>query len=408
MNTGGPPVPSAGPGAPQIDTTTELKLMVASGVESIRVAVSWAGAQPYPSFAAVPSIDRTPYANVGGIPTNFSSLDSVMTTASTYGLTVLPNVEFTPDWAKKPPIQYGSPPKSVATYARFMAALVRRYGPRGTFWQTHPALRPEPIRAWQIWNEPDICYWWNAPIRGNYCLFQASYAKLLKAAHDAIKAVDRHAEVVLGSLVGDAWNQLPALYRIRGVRKWFDALSYDDYTQLSTHAIEFLQLVRAAMNRHGDRSKPIIESEVGCPSAVGQGAVHGGAGIICTERQQAIDASQELLVAGRDRRKLGLQSVYYYFWIGWEHPGADYFNFSGLRRVDSSGHVASKPSLGAFQRAALLIEGCARKASVAPRCAVRTRHSVRLPGNLPAVGRASAAADTAALGSSFAPPIISP
>ncbi len=73
-------------------------------------------------------------------------------------------------------------PVRVGPYANFLKALIHRYGPRGTFWQTH---HPKyAIRAWQIWNEPNETSLW--PIQP----FAKDYVALLRAAHAAIKQAD--------------------------------------------------------------------------------------------------------------------------------------------------------------------------------------------------------------------------
>ena len=45
-----------------------------------------------------------------------------------------------PPWAAKYPSKFGSPPRSNAAYAGFVRELVRRYGPRGSFWAENPGL----------------------------------------------------------------------------------------------------------------------------------------------------------------------------------------------------------------------------------------------------------------------------
>src|SRR5437762_133142 len=82
------------------------------------------------------------------------------------------------------------PRRDVAAYAAYCAALVRRYGPAGTFWAEHPSTPRLVIRAWQIWNEPNLpVYWTTQP-------FATGYVRLLKAARKAIKAVDRGSTIV--------------------------------------------------------------------------------------------------------------------------------------------------------------------------------------------------------------------
>ena len=50
-----------------------------------------------------------------------------------------------------------------------------------------------PIRSWQIWNEPNLAYYWKQP-------FASSYVSFLKVAHAAVKKAVPGARVVLGAL----------------------------------------------------------------------------------------------------------------------------------------------------------------------------------------------------------------
>jgi hypothetical protein len=61
---------------------------------------------------------------------------------------------------------------------------------------------------------------------------------------------------------------------------------------------------------------------------------------------------------------------YYYTWITNESAGAsvDQFNFAGLLRFLNGRGTFLKPALGAFRKAALGIEGCRRKATLASSC----------------------------------------
>ena len=46
-------------------------------------------------------------------------------------------------------------------YAAYARALVQRYGPDGSFWTGQH--RRQPIRQWQIWNEPNLMFFWPRP-----------------------------------------------------------------------------------------------------------------------------------------------------------------------------------------------------------------------------------------------------
>ena len=74
---------------------------------------------------------------------------------------------------------------------------------------------------------------------------------------------------------------------------------------------------------------------------------------------------------GADRSSLGLKGFYYYNWMGVEDYGAPDFSFAGLVGITTGGQVFTKPALGAFKHAALTLEHCKVKSSVATRCARR-------------------------------------
>ena len=118
----------------------EWGLMAASGVESVRVAFDWRTAQPSESG-----------------PIDFSATDAVVAAAARERLPVLPVVHRTPEWAAaRPGDGAASAPRGTAAYARYLTALVGRYGPSGSLWAQRPELPRLPIRDWQVWNEPNL------------------------------------------------------------------------------------------------------------------------------------------------------------------------------------------------------------------------------------------------------------
>ena len=86
-----------------------------------------------------------------------------------------------------------------------------RYGPRGSFWAAHPEVPRRPIRDWQIWNEPELPFYWDVPPDWT-AAWPSGYVKLLKAARRAIKSRDRRAKVVVAGLSGEGWKHLRRLY----------------------------------------------------------------------------------------------------------------------------------------------------------------------------------------------------
>jgi hypothetical protein len=347
---------------PAMDPNAEFGQMVASGVQSIRTLVNWAGMQPYKSFASVPQTMRGLYQNVDGIPTDYANLDALVGPAAQRGLTVLPVIEYAPTWDSVNARNPASPPASPGPYGRFVAALVRRYGPNGSFWSANPGIRRVPIRMWQIWNEPDfLVYWSQQP-------FEPGYVRLLRATHSAVKAADPGAKIVLAGLPNFSWTYLAKIYAIHGARNLFDAVAVHPYTSTPASAVKILQMVRAVMNQNGDRHKPILATELSWPSAKGKAKTTFENATTEAGQAQKLAQAERLLAA--DRNGLGLAGFYYYTWITNESAGAsvDQFNYSGLLKfIDNQGTMV-KPALGAFTRAALGIEGCRRKGTLATIC----------------------------------------
>jgi polysaccharide biosynthesis protein PslG len=357
---------------PMLDaSTSRLSLarqftnMVAAGVGSVRVAFDWAKAQPYQAMADVPAGQQSRFTDVGGVPTDFSQTDQFVELAAQRGLTLLPTILYAPSWDAvdnhKNGVDYPADPGPFAAYA---TALVDRYGPNGSFWASHPRVPRMPIRMWQIWNEENISYYWAQP-------FAPGYAALLHAAHDAIKAADPGAKVVLGALTNYAWQSIGQLNQVPGVRSWFDIASVNAFTKRPANVILYLKLMRRALDTIHDGRTPLIASELSWPSALGE--TPNAYDFDTTEAGQARNISELLPMLGANRRRLRLQSFYYYTWISVEIYGAQDFAFAGLLGQTSYGRVFTKPALAAFSRAALALEHCKRKSSNARRCAKPAR-----------------------------------
>jgi hypothetical protein len=296
------------------------------------------------------------------VPTTFSRFDPVVAAAAVRGLALLPTVTTAPAWAAKRPGVFGSPPRGTARYARFLSALVGRYGPHGRFWAENPTLPRRPIRKWQLWNEPNLRYSWTER------RWAPGYVKLLRAGRAAVKGADPGARIVLAGLANVSWDDLERVYRVRGSRSLFDEVAIHPYTKPPEGVIAILERVRAVMARHGDRRKPVTVTEFGWPSSRGKVK---GIGVSTDRRGQAARLGKALRLLARHRRRLRLTSAYYYTWVTNDRPNSSIFFFAGLRHRLRSGKIVPKPAFRVFRRTALRLEGCRVKSSVATRCARR-------------------------------------
>ena len=347
--------------APKVNLSRQLDKMVASGVETIRVVFDWATAQPYRSWKDVPAADKDQFTDVNGIPTQFGSIDEIVSEATVRRLKILPVVIYAPDWdASKHTANNFAAPRANRYYADFMTALVKRYGPHGSFWKGQS--ESSPIRTWQIWNEPNIKHFW--PLRP----IARTYIALVKAAHDAIKAVDSGASVVLGGITNYAWKQLESIYQVPGARKLFDIVAVHPYTAKPSGVMTILKRVRDVMDKAGDSHKPMIADEVSWPSSVGHVPHNGLFNVGTTEAGQASNLAQLLPQLAQDRHKLGLIGFDWYTWATVEPRHGQTFDYSGLFRF-SRGTFIAKPAFAAFRKAALAMERCVQKGDVATICA---------------------------------------
>jgi hypothetical protein len=319
----------------------EWNRLAGSGAESVRVAIRWTAAQP--AAGATPDLAAT---------------DAVVLAAAARGLGVLPVVQDTPAWAASDAAEgVASPPRDARRYAAFLRALVVRYGPRGTLWAEHPEVRARPVRAWQVWNEPNLTrYWARQP-------FARRYVRLLRTARRAVRGADRGARIVLAGLPNRSWQALDAVYAAGG-RGSFDAVALHPYTGKPRDVVRLVELARGVMRRHHDARRPVWITELSWPAA--KGKVAGTPGFETTERGQASRLREALRRLARARRSLRIERVYWYTWLSAEE-GSSAFGWSGLRRV-RAGSVVSAPALAAFHAAARRLEGCAKRPGDAARC----------------------------------------
>jgi polysaccharide biosynthesis protein PslG len=346
----------------------EFRRMAVSGVESVRLAIYWDDAQPYASDADVPAAQRNRFRAVDGVPTDFAGSDRLVEAAATHGLSVLPVVERAPAWARRRPRVEWSPPAGSASYARFMRALVARYGPGGSFWSEHPELTPLPVRDWQVWNEPNLRMFWDErpPSSGKYVEYHRRYIELLRAARDAVKSADPGARVVLAGFAEGSWVLLDNLYRFDSrVRRYFDVVAIHPFTKRPEQVRLIVSLARGVMNRHGDRRKPLLVTEMSWPST---GRPHNpGTGFEVSRAEQAARLARAYSLLALARTRLGLERVYWYSWLSIDR-GSVVFNYSGLRSQTPAGSLVSKPAFFAFRRTALRLEGCPRGKLSVSRC----------------------------------------
>ncbi|WP_372789930.1 hypothetical protein [Paraconexibacter sp.] len=331
----------------------EAPRMRARGPRTVRFAIDWAAAQPYASFDQVPEGERERFTDVGGVPTDFSRSDRIVRLLAAGRLRPFPVILHAPDWAAKFPGpfyqagRYGSPPASPRTYARFVAALARRYGPSGTLWRSITPSKRRPIRDWQIWNEPNLGQYWSEKN------FQRGYVPLLRASRKAIRAVDRKARIVTGGLTNGAsstaWTALRRIYEAGG-KGTFDVVALHPYTRNANGVRATIRSTRKVTRDKGQGRMPILLSEISFSSSDGESPDRKTFATWDTsEGGQADRLRSTLKMVVRERRRLRISGVLWYTWLSPDVQKGRWSDYAGLSRLD--GHrIVRKPALLSFQR----------------------------------------------------------
>lgn len=292
--------------SPQTTLTDEdAAYMKAGGIESVRWPVAWSAIQPTAK---------------GGYA--WASFDETVAVAARHGLQVLPFLLGTPHWLanKETKLPIDSSQARLA-WTMFLEAAVRRYGPGGEFWNEHapgvvkyePAIgTPLPIRTWQIWNEANFFYF-------AYPASPQRYARLLKISSPAIKRVDPSAKIILTGLFGKptasgargmpAAQFLEAIYRVPGIKSYFDGIALHPYavdTETLEELVEGLHEVTVANH---DRV-PLYITEMGWGSQNDFNVVAFEQGI----RGQVEELKGAYGYLLENRNRLDLKQVYWFSW----------------------------------------------------------------------------------------------
>lgn len=161
-----------------------------------------------------------------------------------------------------PPSQVAEPPETPAEAARWVERvrlLAARYGPRGRFWAQNPDLPYRPIRAWEVWNEPNLRQFWDQRDP------QArEYARLLLVTRRELRAVDRQARVLSGGLSwrAEAGDYLGEVLDEAGACA-VDAIAVHPYAARAEQVIDNLAEARSVADAGGARGVGLWVTEIG-------------------------------------------------------------------------------------------------------------------------------------------------
>lgn len=273
---------------------------------------------------------------------DFKRYDRLVQTTAEQGFSLLPILFNPPPFRSSAPrrgARRGTyPPRRYADMGVFAAALVRRYGPTGTFWAERPLVPRHPIRSWQVWNEPSLPAYWPAGPDAR------EYTALLAATSRAIKAADPGAEVVTAgvpeSRLGVPFRVfVTAMYRA-GAARSFDTFAIHPYAGDAAGTVAAVSDARRLMDENGDRAA-IWVTEIGWASDGPASPFTVGADGQATRIRTAI------LDLAAARQRLRLRGIVYYNWRD-APPARGARDFWGLHTGLIARDGRAKPATAAF------------------------------------------------------------
>ena len=283
---------------------------------------------------------------------DFSYYDHFMLLAAQRGEHVLALLYEAPSWAAP---SYNAIPADPTAFAQYVAAVVNRYGPHGTFWAEHPGLAGSAIRNIELWNEPFSA-------TGDDGVYDPGrYARLVKAAAIAAHAVSPAVDILLAAEMQSGrdargnWQWwVDALYRaVPDLNRYFGGVAMHDYgTDTRTlspmvagqpyqnygHMLRIENLRREFVN-HGGAGKPFWITEVGWSTCT-------QAGMDCVSQAQQADNLTTLFADANGLWSNWLQAVFVYRYGDGSQPSTVQDAY-GLTELDGT----PKAALGVFRSA---------------------------------------------------------
>jgi hypothetical protein len=304
-----------------LPTAKDLALM--NGVVgTLRVPIYWSECEPAPGEY------------------DFAALDAQIGAAVAHDIRVQPFVYGTPAWLGSDQARPPLGPRARVAWAAFLRALVKRYGTGGSFWPGR--AQKEPIRLWQIWNEPNfVLFWhpWPNPV---------AYARLLHVSAQAVQNADPEARIVLAGVAPvtagvRTWVFLRKLFRVAGVRHDFDIAAVHPYSTTLPGLEYQLRKVRGTMAQAGLGSRPLLVTELGVASR----------GEYPSAFVKGLDGQAEFLRAAyvrllKLRRRWRIAGVDWFTWQDVSQPDPHCAFCEGAGLLDASGRP--KPAWWAFRQ----------------------------------------------------------
>jgi hypothetical protein len=323
-------------GHPLLDDT-DLDSLATTGVKTARILLAWKSIEPTRGHR------------------DWTATDQLVGELSSRGIRAVPMLWGSPSWTRTG--GYARPPLNTASakgaWQSFLKAAVARYGTNGSYWangyrnQYGQSVAAFPIRAWQVWNEPNLRHLFDPGASVGDAA--RKYDELLRISHDAIRSADGQAQIVLAGLATQkdlhAFDFLAGVYSSPGIKRDFDVVATHPYASSVDKVRAAVQKVRKVMANNGDQAKPLWITEFGWASAPPDEVPSVRVGLAGQAR--LLGRTYTMFLNNRAAWKLERL-----FWYQWrdpqpDSPGALACGFCGTSGLLDPNGIA-KPALGAL------------------------------------------------------------
>jgi polysaccharide biosynthesis protein PslG len=281
-----------------LQTSGDYVRMKTGGVGTVRVVLQW---------SAIESAEKGTY--------DWSSSDQLLAEVARAGLEPVATVFGTPQlYASDPSYAPTDDSKTFDAWTRFVKAAAARYGTGGDFWSAfeseNPDASPQPIREWEIWNEPNSSTFWSPTPDPD------DYATMIKRSARAIDGVEPDAQVISGGMFATpqsdgaitSYDFLAQLFGDSGVDDAIDVVGIHPYGPDVEAVTRQVEKTRQVLDEAGTDA-PMWVTEIGWGSDP-----KPGNDLSKTPEEQAklLSESFEALYGSRD--EWGIAGVIWYTW----------------------------------------------------------------------------------------------
>lgn len=242
----------------------------------------------------------------------FAKLDGYLSLAQQHGTEVLLTLGMSPRWAAAAPKVYnndqprpGAPPASMDDWRTYVRTVAERYKGR--------------IRAYEIWNEPNLGDFWSGSMD--------EMLALTKEASQIIHSVDPNALVVSPSATAEYGIPWFAEFLKKGGGQYVDVIGFHFYVDPQTRPVEdmipVIKRVLQVMSENGQANKPLWNTETGWMAPAKFDSEELAAGFLARAYILSWAA--------------GVQRFYWYAWDNWAMAIVTYKESE--HRVTPAGHA---------------------------------------------------------------------